>query len=121
MFKDKTVLDVGCGTGILALFCAKVLSAQQRCAFTAGAHAALLDVHAALPPQAGAKHVYAVDSSDIADVATRIGEANGFAERITVIKGKLEEVTLPVEHVDVIVSEWMGAWGAWELAMSVPG
>ena len=27
---------------------------------------------------------------------------------ITLIRGKVEEVTLPVTHVDVIVSEWMG-------------
>ena len=27
---------------------------------------------------------------------------------ITLIKGKMEEVELPVEKVDVIVSEWMG-------------
>lgn len=27
---------------------------------------------------------------------------------ITVLKGKVEEITLPVQHVDVIISEWMG-------------
>lgn len=27
---------------------------------------------------------------------------------ITVLKGKIEEVELPVDHVDIIVSEWMG-------------
>ena len=30
------------------------------------------------------------------------------AERVTVIRGKVEEVELPVAHVDVIISEWMG-------------
>lgn len=28
--------------------------------------------------------------------------------KITLIQGKVEEVTLPVPHVDIIVSEWMG-------------
>jgi protein arginine N-methyltransferase 1 len=28
--------------------------------------------------------------------------------KITIIKGKVEEVTLPVEKVDIIISEWMG-------------
>ena len=32
----------------------------------------------------------------------------GLEEQITLIRGKMEEVTLPVEHVDVIISEWMG-------------
>ena len=32
---------------------------------------------------------------------------NGFQDRITLIKGKVEEVCLPVQKVDVIVSEWM--------------
>ena len=27
---------------------------------------------------------------------------------VTLIKGKMEEIELPVEQVDVIVSEWMG-------------
>eukprot|EP00029_Vermamoeba_vermiformis_P008744 TRINITY_DN4175_c0_g1_i1.p1 TRINITY_DN4175_c0_g1~~TRINITY_DN4175_c0_g1_i1.p1 ORF type:complete len:307 (-),score=24.49 TRINITY_DN4175_c0_g1_i1:5-925(-) len=78
-FKDKVVLDVGCGTSILSFFCA----------------------------QAGAKKVYAIDASDIADQARRIVEHNGMSHVIEVIKGRVEEIELP-EKVDVIVSEWMG-------------
>ena len=35
---------------------------------------------------------------------------NGLDEKITLIKGRIEEVTLPVgiDGIDVIVSEWMG-------------
>jgi len=65
------VLDVGCGTGILSLFAAK----------------------------AGARHVFAVDCSDIADTARAIVATNGYADRVTVIKEKIEEITLPVEQV----------------------
>eukprot|EP00238_Polyblepharides_amylifera_P003725 CAMPEP_0196584850 /NCGR_PEP_ID=MMETSP1081-20130531/48704_1 /TAXON_ID=36882 /ORGANISM="Pyramimonas amylifera, Strain CCMP720" /LENGTH=375 /DNA_ID=CAMNT_0041906207 /DNA_START=245 /DNA_END=1372 /DNA_ORIENTATION=+ len=80
LFKGKVVLDVGCGTGILSLFCAK----------------------------AGARAVYAVECSDIADKAKEIVEANGYSNVVTIIKGKMEEITLPVDKVDIIVSEWMG-------------
>ncbi len=52
--------------------------------------------------------MYAVECSDIAHTAREIVAANGFADKITVIKGKVEEVTLPVDKVDIIVSEWMG-------------
>ncbi|KAJ2846382.1 Nuclear SAM-dependent mono-and asymmetric methyltransferase [Coemansia brasiliensis] len=80
IFQDKIVLDVGCGTGILSMFAAK----------------------------AGAKHVIGVDMSNIIDKARLIVEENGLADRITLLKGKMEEVVLPFEKVDIIISEWMG-------------
>ncbi|KAH1241787.1 putative protein arginine N-methyltransferase 1 [Glycine max] len=73
-------LDVGAGTGILSLFCAK----------------------------AGAEHVYAVECSHMADMAKEIVEANGYSNVVTVLKGKIEEIELPVAKVDIIISEWMG-------------
>lgn len=79
-FKDKIVLDIGAGTGILAIFAAK----------------------------AGAKHVYAVENAEIAIFAEEIIKRNGLTDKITVIKGKMEEITLPVPKVDIIISEWMG-------------
>ncbi|XP_072969157.1 probable protein arginine N-methyltransferase 1 [Typha angustifolia] len=80
LLENKVVLDVGAGTGILSLFCAK----------------------------AGAKHVYAIECSQMADMAKEIVQKNGFSDVITVLKGKVEEIELPVTHVDVIISEWMG-------------
>ncbi|PNS15080.1 Ribosomal protein arginine N-methyltransferase rmt3 [Sphaceloma murrayae] len=82
LFKDKVVLDVGCGTGILSMFCAK----------------------------AGAAKVIAVDNSAIVDKTRSILYANGLDRVITCVRGKIEEITLPdgVEKVDIIVSEWMG-------------
>jgi type I protein arginine methyltransferase len=82
LFKDKVVLDVGCGTGILCMFAAK----------------------------AGAKHVIGVDMSSIIEQARTIVEVNGFKDKITLLKGKMEEVVLPagIEKVDIIISEWMG-------------
>ncbi|KAK8949219.1 putative protein arginine N-methyltransferase 1 [Platanthera zijinensis] len=80
IFKNKVVLDVGAGTGILSLFCAK----------------------------AGAKHVYAVECSLMADMAKEIVQTNGLSNVITVLKGKIEDIELPIDRVDVIISEWMG-------------
>ena len=83
LFKDKVVLDVGCGTGILSMFCAK----------------------------AGAKQVIAIDNSAIIGKAKQIAFANGLSDRITFVQTKVEEMTaLPsgIEEVDIIVSEWMG-------------
>ena len=46
--------------------------------------------------------------SGIVEQATKIVECNGLADKITIIRGKIEEVNLPVDKVDVIISEWMG-------------
>ncbi|CAK7267455.1 Ribosomal protein arginine N-methyltransferase rmt3 [Sporothrix epigloea] len=80
LFAGKTVLDIGCGTGILSMFCAK----------------------------AGAKLVIAVDRSEIINKARENIFHNGLSNQITCLKGLIEEVTLPVDQVDIIVSEWMG-------------
>lgn len=80
LFKDKVVLDVGCGTAILSMFAVK----------------------------AGAKHVIGVDMSSIIFKAREIVAANGMADKITLLQGKMEEVQLPFPKVDIIISEWMG-------------
>ena len=33
---------------------------------------------------------------------------NNLEDKITIINGLVEEITLPVEKVDIIISEWMG-------------
>lgn len=33
---------------------------------------------------------------------------NGLEDKVTLINGRVEDVTLPVDAVDIIVSEWMG-------------
>ncbi|XP_059245013.1 histone-arginine methyltransferase CARM1 isoform X1 [Mustela nigripes] len=78
-FKDKIVLDVGCGSGILSFFAA----------------------------QAGARKIYAVEASTMAQHAEVLVKSNNLTERIVVIPGKVEEVSLP-EQVDIIISEPMG-------------
>ncbi|XP_067674082.1 protein arginine N-methyltransferase 3-like isoform X1 [Haliotis asinina] len=80
LFADKVVLDVGCGTGILSMFAA----------------------------QAGARRVIGVDQSEIIYQAMDIVRENGLSDKVTLLKGRLEDVKLPVDKVDIIVSEWMG-------------
>lgn len=75
----KVVMDVGCGTGILSIFCA----------------------------QAGARRVYAVDASDIAVQASEVVKANNLSDTIIVLHSRVEDVQID-EGVDVIISEWMG-------------
>lgn len=52
--------------------------------------------------------MYGIECSAIANQAKQIVQDNGFTEQVTIIKGKVEEITLPVDKVDIIVSEWMG-------------
>jgi histone-arginine methyltransferase CARM1 len=78
-FRDKVVMDVGTGTGILAFFAL----------------------------QAGARKVYAVEASDASDTARILAENNGYGDRMHIIHGKVEDIDLP-EKVDIIISEPIG-------------
>ncbi|CAM9588973.1 unnamed protein product [Phaeothamnion confervicola] len=78
-FAGKVVLDVGTGSGVLAFFAA----------------------------QAGARKVYAVEASAVAEAAQALVDANNMSHVITVVRGKVEEVELP-ERVDIIISEPIG-------------
>jgi len=72
----NVVLDLGSGSGVLAMFAC----------------------------QAGAARVYAVERTDVILAAQRLVQANGMADRIQFLHGDAEVVRLP-EKVDVIVSE----------------
>ncbi|XP_017111734.1 protein arginine N-methyltransferase 1 [Drosophila elegans] len=77
--RGKTVLDVGCGTGILSIFASK----------------------------AGAARVVGIDNSDIVYTAMDIIRKNK-VENVELIKGRLEDTDLPEAKYDIIISEWMG-------------
>ncbi len=73
------VVDIGTGTGVLAMTAAK----------------------------AGAKHVYAIESSRMGQLAQRAFATNGLADRITLVEGRSTHLDLP-EKADVLVSEIIG-------------
>jgi type I protein arginine methyltransferase len=75
------VVDLGAGTGLLSFFAL----------------------------QAGARHVYAIEMSDIADAAAELIAANGFQDRITLIRKNSRKVRLP-ERCDVLVTETLSAF-----------
>jgi SAM-dependent methyltransferase len=77
--RDKIVLDVGCGSGILSFFAAR----------------------------AGARLVLAVDM-DIPPGAEEVARSSGLADRVQFFTGRIQDIELPVDSVDIIVSEWMG-------------
>lgn len=58
----------------------------------------------------GAKRVVAVECSNIVNYAEQIIKANKLDHIITIVKGKVEEISLPedIDGVDIIISEWMG-------------
>jgi protein arginine N-methyltransferase 1 len=78
-FANKAVLDVGAGSGVLALWAV----------------------------QAGARIAYAVEATYIAQQAKRLAKHHGVGDRVDVRQCYLEEVDLP-ENVDIILSEFMG-------------
>jgi protein arginine N-methyltransferase 1 len=76
----SVVLDIGAGTGLFAMLAC-------RC---------------------GAGRVYAVEVSEVIQLAREIAAANGFGDRITFLETKSRDVTLP-ERADVIVSDLRGS------------
>lgn len=75
------VADLGAGTGLLSFFAL----------------------------QAGAKRVYAIEMSAIADVATQLVAENGMEERISLLRGNSKKVRLP-ERCDVLISETLSSF-----------
>lgn len=80
--KGDVVVDVGTGTGILALLAVK----------------------------AGAKKVYAIEPTEIIGVARNIARDNGLENKIQFMNCRAEEAEIP-EKVDCVLSEWMGVFG----------
>jgi len=76
---DDVVVDIGTGSGVLAIAAAR----------------------------AGARHVYAIEASDIAAAAERIFACNGVADRVTLLPGWSRQIELP-EPADVLVAEVIG-------------
>lgn len=66
-FAGKTVLDVGTGSGILAIWSA----------------------------QAGARKVYAVEATSMADHARALVKPNNLEHVVEVIQGSVEDISLP--------------------------
>ena len=76
---DDVVLDIGTGSGVLALAAAR----------------------------AGARCVYAIEASDIAEVAARVFAVNGVQGQVTLFSGWSRLVELP-ERADLLVAEVVG-------------
>lgn len=85
-FKEKTVIDVGAGTGLLSFFTSK----------------------------AGAKKVFAIEASGSADYCRVLISKNNLEEKIFLIKGLIEDkstysiIKSMTTEVDVIISEPLG-------------
>lgn len=84
------VVEIGTGTGVLAC----------------------------LAVRAGARRVYAIEKTDVIEIARSLASANGFADRITFMYGPAERARLP-EQADVLLSETLGHFGVEEQILSL--
>lgn len=80
--KTDVVLDVGTGTGLLAMLAAR----------------------------AGAKRVFAIDQAEVTQTAANLIKANGLEGRIKVFRGFAQDLQLEAP-VSLIISEWLGNFG----------
>ena len=83
--RDKVILDLSCGIGYFSLICAKL----------------------------GAKHVIAIDSSNIIETTKEIIKENNYQDKITLLKGIVGKDILKLpdhitDQVDIILCEWYG-------------
>lgn len=78
--QGKTVIEIGCGSGILSIFAAR----------------------------AGARRVIAIEESQIADLAAEMFRANGVADRIELRRANSRDVSLD-ERADVVIHEVLGS------------
>ena len=85
------VVDLGAGTGLLSFFAV----------------------------QAGARHVYAIEASSIADFAAKLIEANGFRDRITLVREDSKKARLP-ERCNVLVTETLAPFALTKRTPSRP-
>jgi protein arginine N-methyltransferase 1 len=86
---DSIVLDLGTGSGILALFAA----------------------------EAGARRVFAIDATHSADLASFLTRHLGFSDRIHVVHDHSTNVELP-ERANLLVTETLGSFGLNEQILS---
>jgi hypothetical protein len=86
---DSVVLDLGTGSGILALFAA----------------------------EAGARRVFAIDATHSADLASFLAKHLGFGDRIQVFHDHSTKVELP-ERANLLVTETLGSFGLNEQILS---
>jgi protein arginine N-methyltransferase 1 len=114
LIRDKIVLDVGCGTGLLSCFCAQVgakkgkLSLSHKKTFSLSQKRNLIEYF-----QRSLLFydvVYAIEASEMANAAELVVAQNSLSHVIEVFHNKVENVELPVNKVDVIISEWMGVF-----------
>ena len=88
---EDIVIDIGTGTGILSFLAVK----------------------------AGAKHVYAIEKSNISKLAKQIAIKNRLNHLITFIKGDSRKINIPKIKADVLISELVGHYALDENLLSI--